>query len=347
MSVSVHSDQARVALVQKAWLQALDTERCDFTKSWEEAGGDSLATLHLMLRIEKAFGCKLTFDMLRPEMHVGDLVGLLRQQPVTPTDGLPLVHLVPGLFGDEPRLAILRQALAGRISFNVVALPDVSQAATILGDTSRTAAPVARAVQERQPTGPIMLAGFSFGGCVAFETARELIAAGREVAFLGLLDPPFGRVAEGTRRTLRQRLGPTTIRYAVGRWASSWDAGRRAALSLIRRFGLSAQIAAERFIYLVFREHAADRWSPSSLDVNTWLAVSAELAPRTLSIWRRLCVRLRVVQLPGAHLDIFHAPAADLLLPAFEGAIRTAHSRMRAATHSVDESLSRELEQAI
>lgn len=331
MSVSAHSDPADVAAVQKAWMQALDTERCDFTQTWEEAGGDSLATLHLLLRIERAFGRKLSFDMMRPQMRVSELAALLRQQPPAPTDTLPLVHLVPGVFGDEPRLARFRQALAGRISFDVVVLPDVREAATILGDMQRTGAFVARDIQARQPTGSILLAGFSFGGCVAFETARELLAAGREIAFLGILDAPFGRAAEGTASTTSQRIGPTTTRFTKRRWLCSWDAGRRAGLSLIRPFGLSAQITAYKSVYLMFRERALQRWSPAVLEVNAWLAVSAQHAPQTLSIWQSLCARLRIVHLPGAHLDIFDAPAAGALIPAFEQAVRTAHAQMRAA----------------
>jgi thioesterase domain-containing protein len=39
-----------------------------------------------------------------------------------------------------------------------------------------------------QPRGPYLLAGSSLGGVIAFEMARQLLAQGREVAFLGLLD---------------------------------------------------------------------------------------------------------------------------------------------------------------
>jgi thioesterase domain-containing protein len=44
------------------------------------------------------------------------------------------------------------------------------------------------AVQGVQPAGPYLLAGFSFGGIVAFEMARQLTAAEEEVALLALLD---------------------------------------------------------------------------------------------------------------------------------------------------------------
>lgn len=48
-------------------------------------------------------------------------------------------------------------------------------------------------VREIQPNGPYRIAGFSFGGLVAFEMAHQLRSAGQEVEMLFLLDPmlPF------------------------------------------------------------------------------------------------------------------------------------------------------------
>jgi thioesterase domain-containing protein len=336
MSVTVPPDPAVLAAVQKAWMQALDAERCDFTQTWEQAGGDSLATLHLLLRLERAFGRKLTFDMMRAQMRASDLAAALLLPAAAAQRGtMPLVHLLPSLFGDEPRLSAFRQALDGRVRFDVVDTPDACQPATTLRDVPRMAALAARDIHARQPSGPILLAGYSFGGCVAFETARTLISAGRDVAWLGLLDAPFGNAAFGSTSRISQRMPPTrAIKYALALWVCSWDAARRAALALAKRLGLAAEIEANRLVFVVFREHATNRWVPAPLEVDTWLAVSAELAPTTLATWQRLCARLRVVHLPGDHMDIFHAPAAELIIPAFDDAVRTVHLRMPGAART-------------
>jgi thioesterase domain-containing protein/acyl carrier protein len=330
----VNPDEAVLIKLKRAWKESLDTDQCDFTQTWEEAGGDSLATLHLLLRIERAFGFKITFDQMQPQMRINELAAVL-MTPSMPVEDLPPVHLLPGMFGDEPRLARFRQALAGRMGFHLVAMPGVNHAAATLKDIVRTAAICARDVETRQPTGPIMLAGFSFGGCVAFETARTLIASGREVALLGLFDAPFGRTVEGTRRSLRDRMRPWALLFAVGAWGCSWDTGRRMALSIIRRFGPVAEVEAGKFVLLMLREFARHRWAPVALDVNTWLAVSAQYAPKTLSIWQRLCTRLRVVKLPGAHLDIFQAPATERLIPAFEESVQATLAQMRLRSDEV------------
>src|SRR5207302_2028496 len=65
-----------------------------------------------------------------------------------------------------------------------------------------------RAVQAH---GPYYLAGCSMGGVVAFEMAQQLVAAGEEVAFLGLLDTTCpGQREYGPARSFlfRHRIDP-------------------------------------------------------------------------------------------------------------------------------------------
>ena len=44
-------------------------------------------------------------------------------------------------------------------------------------------------IRSMQPHGPYVILGACFGATVAYEMARQLLAAGEEVGFLGLLDP--------------------------------------------------------------------------------------------------------------------------------------------------------------
>ncbi|MCP5049047.1 MAG: hypothetical protein GY940_17890, partial [bacterium] len=56
-------------------------------------------------------------------------------------------------------------------------------------------------IKKVQPHGPYLLAGWSLGGVIAFEMARQLEQLNREVRFLGLLDsrPPLDSIAEENR----------------------------------------------------------------------------------------------------------------------------------------------------
>ena len=50
----------------------------------------------------------------------------------------------------------------------------------------------ADAIRRRQPRGPYAIAGYSYGGPVAFETAKVLESRGEHVAFVGSIDmPPY------------------------------------------------------------------------------------------------------------------------------------------------------------
>ena len=60
--------------------------------------------------------------------------------------------------------------------------------AALFGWLERGAARSARIPAEREPAGPYRLAGWSFGGILAYEIASQLIGADEEVDFLGALD---------------------------------------------------------------------------------------------------------------------------------------------------------------
>jgi thioesterase domain-containing protein len=45
-------------------------------------------------------------------------------------------------------------------------------------------------IRSIQPAGPYLLAGYSFGGVVAYEMAQQLTASGSNIALLGIIDRP-------------------------------------------------------------------------------------------------------------------------------------------------------------
>ncbi len=67
---------------------------------------------------------------------------------------------------------------------------------TPVDDLTAMAAAYVAAVEAAEPAGPYLLGGWSFGGLVAFEMARQLRARGREVGLVALLDTWSPAVAE-------------------------------------------------------------------------------------------------------------------------------------------------------
>ena len=315
------------SLVTEVWQQVLKIEQYDPAQSWQDAGGDSLGILQLLLKIERRCGCALSFDMINPEIRVGELVALIEQGPRSQGVALPIVHLLPGFYGDEPILASFRRALNGRVTFSLVDIAALHEPAAVLRDMHQIGRVAARAIEYRQPSGPIVLAGYSFGGSVAYEAARSLINSGRQVALLGILDTKFGVAATGIARTLAQSR--RWKRRSMLRSALSWDFARASILWAVNRLPWSFEYRIRRYLLRLFLEDTLHSWSPSPLDVETFLAVSEEYEAKTLPIWRRLSHRLCVVRLPGEHVHIFQAPAAGLLIPAFENSVRTASAKIK------------------
>ncbi|MEO6194012.1 MAG: amino acid adenylation domain-containing protein [Thermoanaerobaculia bacterium] len=111
--------------------------------------------------------------------------------PIQPLgERMPLfcVHALGGEILSYYQLA--RQLGAGQPIYGLRARPLEGQTEAPRVTIEETAAEYLDAVRSFQPAGPYLLAGYSFGGVVAFEMARQLAAAGEEVALLAILDQP-------------------------------------------------------------------------------------------------------------------------------------------------------------
>ncbi|KAH7921008.1 alpha/beta-hydrolase [Leucogyrophana mollusca] len=72
----------------------------------------------------------------------------------------------------------------------------------------------AAAVKRTQPAGPYAIAGYSYGGVVAFEVAKRLEAMGDEVKFMGLVNiPPH---IAGRMHEIDQTAGMLHLSYFLG-----------------------------------------------------------------------------------------------------------------------------------
>ncbi|MFZ0589174.1 MAG: thioesterase domain-containing protein, partial [Bryobacteraceae bacterium] len=168
-------------------------------------GGDSLLAARFFSRIETRFGKKLPLATMLEARTIRSLARVIRDNNWVPpwsslvplkTSGtrppLFLVHpiggnvltysgLAEGLPADQPLYALQAVGLDGK-----------SPAASSLEEM---ASHYLRAIRTRQEEGPYYLGGFSAGGIVALEMARQLERAGDRVALLAvfetIIDPPL------------------------------------------------------------------------------------------------------------------------------------------------------------
>jgi thioesterase domain-containing protein/acyl carrier protein len=168
-----------------------------------DLGGHSLDALRLVGRIAKRWPGKVTLgDFLRAPSIAG-VAGLLRERGAPPQS---IVPLVPG--GEGTPVVLVHPAvgtvlcfvrLAGLLDGPVWGLeaPGLDpRNAPIESVEALASRHVADLLAEGDGRAPILV-GYSYGGLVAFEMARQLAAAGRSPAHLVILDTPAPEAATG------------------------------------------------------------------------------------------------------------------------------------------------------
>ncbi|MGJ4889468.1 non-ribosomal peptide synthase/polyketide synthase [Bradyrhizobium sp. HKCCYLRH3099] len=185
--------------LQSIWQELLRTAPIGVTTSLFEIGGDSLILIQLIARCRSEFGLKLRAADIAADPTIEGMARLLRSTaPAQPAKALVTLRAA----GEAPPLFCIHPAtgtvfcyleIVSRLSIArpVYGLQDVTgrdgAAPASLVDQSRS---YLQEIRRVQPHGPYHLLGWSYGGVVAFEIARQLVAAGETVASLLLLDAP-------------------------------------------------------------------------------------------------------------------------------------------------------------
>ncbi|MER7004847.1 alpha/beta fold hydrolase [Dactylosporangium sp. NPDC000555] len=107
---------------------------------------------------------------------------------VKPDGGRPPLFLVPAVSGSPYSYLGLRALLPADQPAMTFEGPGLSGSDPPPSTVEELAAHYLTAIRRHRPQGPYLLAGWSFGGTVAFEMAHQLTAAGARVALLALVD---------------------------------------------------------------------------------------------------------------------------------------------------------------
>ena len=151
------------------------------------------------------------------------------------SNGPPRIFLLPCIFGDEPSFADFRAALAGRIAFELLDYPDIDRPSSEIRNFDGILSKAVQRIRTLQTSGDVYIAGYSFGGLVAFAAACRLQAEGRRVGLVALLDSPaLSLKVPSSRRLTRNRDA------APGAWGVAADAVSRVLIAA----GLSEAVRA-------------------------------------------------------------------------------------------------------
>lgn len=207
--------QAELAAI---WSELLGIAQVGAADSFFDLGGHSLIAVRMFGQLRKAFGVDLPISTLFEAPTIAELAALVeertgprelvspdnvRELPVSARprfrflvdmggrgEGTPF-FMVAGMFGNIMNLRQLAQRLGPDRRFWGI------QARGLLGDDkphedfTEAARDYIEELRQIQPAGPYLIGGFSGGGLTAYEMARQLRAAGEEVAMLVMLDTPL------------------------------------------------------------------------------------------------------------------------------------------------------------
>ncbi len=225
------------------WQQLLNRPLISTHEDFFGLGGNSLIAARLFLRIQEQFQQTLPLVTLFQNPTIARLAELLRRTTATqwpvliplqsqgnktplfcihPGGGNILCYrtLIPHLGDDQPLYALQARGLDGQ-----------SQP---ISNVAEMASNYLAEIRTVQASGPYFLAGYSFGGLVAYEIAQQLHQAGQEVAavfFWDVISPEIlRRGAPALHRKIRIHLdnmvrlhGVTRAKYFTHRIDLKWQ----------------------------------------------------------------------------------------------------------------------------
>ena len=330
------------SLLASIWKESLQIENIDIFTNFFEMGGHSIKAVKVIIEIEKITGKRFPLSALFEYSTVEKFAKLLRKDQEINSDCL--VPLKPT--GTKTPLFIIHGAGLNVLNFvNLSNQFDEEQPVYGIQGTAKEydewyesieamASHYIDAIVKINPNGPYALAGFSFGGVVAFEMTRQLRQQGKKVILTGLLDSYLDSsyyYESYSQKKLIRYLDLTYKRLDfLKEMLLSWEAFKMRINSkkdyiVKKHFGYNntmtdqEALALEQFIEadsmvktIVDRYHI----KPQNIEVDLFRSkddLHYKLDPTHLG-WKKAALKgVKIHNIPGNHLDIL-APPNDKIL---------------------------------
>ncbi|MBS7842014.1 amino acid adenylation domain-containing protein [Pseudomonas fluorescens] len=355
----------------RLWAEVLKLEQVGRHDSFFELGAHSLLAIRLVNLLEEA-GLPVSLAELFQHASVACVAAMLRartQAPLRDTGVItvrssgtqPPLFLIHEFSGMDVYFPALGQHLPG--DYPIFGLPGVPFGEAHLHSMEGLAARMVGLIRERQPHGPYRLAGWSFGGVLAYEVAMQLLGLDEPVAFLGLIDSYVPRMTDQGKA---RWSGPDALkRHLLLQCTAYWNAqggahelasleqlaagiGQLDFAGLLQRCRdqglLYAQMAAATdadLLNFIEREvghgHALAHYSlfPLPIPVHLFSALErpTELSRRSESLgWEDALApgQLRRIEVLGDHQSMMQAPHIRTLGAAISAALATCSPQKQA-----------------
>ncbi|MEO1410702.1 MAG: amino acid adenylation domain-containing protein [Bacteroidota bacterium] len=202
-------------MLAQIWSELLGVARIGRRDNFFELGGHSLIAVNMMAKVEAASGKKLPLSCLLENSTIEGLSRLLRAdeapsfQSLVPirAEGTKLpIYLVHGAGLHVLMFQTLAQHMDPEQPIYALQARGLHGEAEPLDSLEAIAAHYNSEILRQNPRGPYALAGYSFGGLIAFEMAKQLRQMGREVAMLGMFDTVVRQSIRGERESYYRQL---------------------------------------------------------------------------------------------------------------------------------------------
>ncbi|HVR96549.1 MAG TPA: non-ribosomal peptide synthase/polyketide synthase, partial [Thermoanaerobaculia bacterium] len=302
--------EAQLAVV---WEELLGTGPVGIHDDFFELGGHSLLAVRLVAMVRERLGERLPLTAVFQTPTVERMAALLRRssapasRPVLVTlqrgGSLPPLFLVHAIGGNVFSYARLARELGPERPVHGLQSPDPG---VPLASLEEMAAYYLEAVRAAAPRGPYRLGGWSMGGVVAFEMARQLAARGEAPERLLLIDAFAPGLGGDFPELDDATLADLFRRDLAGQGMSPEELGEETG----------------RELFALFRRNyrALSGYAPRPYPGDLVLFQAAERDPgereRAARGWRSLAATpeaVDVVEVPGNHFSILAPPQVRLL----------------------------------
>ncbi|KAA3657013.1 MAG: non-ribosomal peptide synthetase, partial [Chloroflexi bacterium] len=182
------------------WEELLGVNPVSVDDNFFEIGGHSLLVVRLFVRIDQEFGVNLPLTSLFKDGTIRHLAKLIYEQNEHTTwssiveihpkadNPNPNFFCVHGVTGDVYWFEALARYMGEDQPFYGFQSRGLDGVQEPLGTIEKMAAHYIEEMCAFQPEGPYFIGGYSYGANIAYEMARQLTEAGREVGLLAILD---------------------------------------------------------------------------------------------------------------------------------------------------------------
>jgi thioesterase domain-containing protein/acyl carrier protein len=328
--------------LSQIWKEVLGREQIGLRDNFFDLGGHSLLAVRLIDKIERRTGQKMPLSILFQEPTIEQLANTLRERGGK-VEEQSLVSIKPE--GSNPPLFLVHSASGNVMSY--IALARRLGERPVYGLQSRGLDPdrnpttriedmAAEYLQELtavQPEGPYHLGGWSMGGVIAFEMARQLTAQGKTVAPLVLIDSTLQ-----TGRIKKNGWDDVSLLLSLAQHHGLFLDDADAAFADFRSLSLDEQlefflekgarynlfprdigVSQLRHIFELFKinVHAAEKYRAVKSRQQVILIQAADAPPdraaQTLKRWQKVAQVVAAHRVPGNHYSIVTEPNVTLL----------------------------------